>query len=89
MSAEPYRSPSREEIAERLAAGELERPARPAPPRAPVPPPFVPEPAMTRPEPQPEVSGRLPRCEPCGYLREGVGHFRACVAPDGRPRWTV
>lgn len=89
MSGDLYRSPSLAEIAERVAAGELASRRRlRCPPPAPVPgvPAFTPDPAMTRPEPQPEVPGRLPRHERCGFLLDAVGHVWACVAPGGRLR---
>lgn len=50
--------------------------------------PLPPEPERKRrSEPQPEAPWRLPRCDRCWYLLDGVGHFWACVAPSGRLRW--
>jgi hypothetical protein len=90
MSGDLYRSPSLAETAERLASGELEqrpRRLRCQPPAAvPVVPAFTPDPSMTRPDPQPEVPGRLPCCETCGFLEDALGHAWACLAPDGRLR---
>lgn len=89
MTAGLYRSPSLAEIAERLAAGELERPRRPRAPRpapVPVPPAFTPDPLMTRREPQPEAPGRAPCCPLCGFLLDALGHAWACLAPGGRRR---
>lgn len=35
---------------------------------------------------QPEAHGRLPVHEPCGFLRDSLGHVWACLAPGRRLR---
>jgi hypothetical protein len=54
----------------------------------PAPVPLPPEPERKRREsPQPEIPGRAPLCPSCWHLRDALGHFWTCVAPNGRPRW--
>ena len=45
--------------------------------------PAVPEPVVAA---DPEIPGRLTRCDDCGYLRGMLGHVWACLAPNGRWR---